>query len=234
MWNLAVFDIDGTLTRTNRVDTECFHSAHAEHLDMDGHGDRLVSFTHMTDSHINREIYLRVRGSAPEAAEVETVRASFMSLLRQRFSENAAHFAPVPGAAAAFHHVAELDGWSVAVATGGWRVSATFKLDCIGIDADAWPAAFGDDHETREGIVTTAIGRARDTHAIDRHDRIVSLGDAVWDVTTARNLDLPFIGIAAGERAEALRAAGARHVIPDYRDLDQFSDLLQRAEVPAP
>ncbi len=232
MRNLAIFDIDGTLTQTKWIDHVCFREAYANQIDIDAHETRLRHYEHMTDSHIVDQAFKRVFGRAPEPQEVARLQRDAVAAMQCRYAEDRSHFAPVPGAAEAVQRIAATDGWSVALATGGWRLSATFKLNCIGIDADAFPAAFGDDHETREGIVQTAIARARDVHRIDEHYRVVALGDAVWDVVAARNLGIAFIGIAEDDRADALWAAGARHVIADYRDFGQVTALLGQARVP--
>jgi phosphoglycolate phosphatase-like HAD superfamily hydrolase len=66
-----------------------------------------------------------------------------------------------------------------------------------------------------------------------RWSRVVSLGDGVWDVRTAAELRLPFIGIGSGERAERLRDAGAETVLADLRDTNELLGALERAGVPA-
>jgi len=64
--------------------------------------------------------------------------------------------------------------------------------------------------------------------------RIVLVGDAEWDVTTARRLSLPFIGIGRGEKRERLLQSGAAHVLTDYLDFDAFAAALESATVPRP
>ena len=229
---LAVFDIDDTLTRTNAVGDLCYLAAHAEVLGVETLEFDWREFTHMTDRCINREIFERVRGRPPSSAEIAAVQNGTLARLHAKFDEDPSHFDPVPGAAAAIDHIVEALGWAVAFASGGWGETARYKLGRIGIDAAAWPGAYGDEFESREEIVQAAIERAATAHGVERFARIVALGDGVWDVTTARNLELAFIGIGAGKYASALRQAGARHVIADYRDLDGFVSLLDRAEVP--
>ena len=61
----------------------------------------------------------------------------------------------------------------------------------------------------------------------DRPDRIVSVGDGMWDLLTAKNLDVEFIGIGSDAKEKALTEAGARVVVdyvpyalpPDFFDL---------------
>ncbi len=229
---LAVFDIDGTLTRTNAVDERCFYAAHAAVLGTDALNGKWGAFTHMTDCCINREIFERVRGRPPSQAEIDAIQVDFLERLQAEWDENPVQFDAVPGAASAMAHLVAALGWAVAVASGGWGHSARFKLGRIGIDADTWPGAYGHEFQSREEIVKTAIDRAESTHGVEGFARIVALGDGLWDLRAAHNLGLAFIGIADGARAVALRQAGARHLIADYRDLDGLVALLDRAEVP--
>lgn len=230
--HLAVFDIDGTLVRSGRVDGLCFREAHGEQFGHEALPDNWHGFTHMTDSCINHELFRDLRGRPPTAAEIRRLQDRFLASLRARHAESAGYFEPVPGSPAILDRLRELDGWAVALASGGWRRSAHFKLSCIGVDAARLPGAFGDDHMSREGIVAKAIDRAQESHGVEGFDRVVSIGDAVWDVKTARNLDLPFIGIAGGDREIEIREAGARHVLADFSDPPAFFEMLVRAAAP--
>ena len=83
---------------------------------------------------------------------------------------------------------------------------------------------------TREEIVRLAIARARERYGCT-YLRIVSVGDGVWDVRTAQQLQLPFVGVAQGAHAEALRAAGARIVLRDLADASAVLNALESATV---
>jgi beta-phosphoglucomutase-like phosphatase (HAD superfamily) len=55
----------------------------------------------------------------------------------------------------------------------------------------------------------------------------------VWDVRAARALGVGFIGVAQSDaHAARLHAAGARHVVRDYADLDRVLALVEDAEIP--
>jgi phosphoglycolate phosphatase-like HAD superfamily hydrolase len=60
----------------------------------------------------------------------------------------------------------------------------------------------------------------------------VLVGDAGWDVRTARSLALPFVGVASGQDGDNLRTAGASHVIGDFLDVEQVLRCLEQATVP--
>ena len=89
------------------------------------------------------------------------------------------------------------------------------------------------DNSRGSGAVDRAsIERAAAMYRQSHFERIICVGDAVWDVKTARKLNLPFLGIAHGARASLLRDNGASHVIGDYRDHEQCIQYLIEARVP--
>ncbi len=107
------------------------------------------------------------------------------------------------------------------------------KLRAAGLDIDDIPAAFADDGLAREDILNAAQARALEAHGQTRFARVVSIGDAPWDVQAARRLGLPFIGVQAHRGAVALEAWGASHVLRDFTDVDLLRRYLTEARVPA-
>src|SRR5205823_4042063 len=99
-------------------------------------------------------------------------------------------FCPIRGAPEMIQHLSAA-GWHFAFATGGWGPSARMKLRAVGISANEAPFACADDATTRADIVRIAIARAAKHHGVV-FERIVLLGDGAWDVSTARDLNLPF------------------------------------------
>ena len=72
---------------------------------------------------------------------------------------------------------------------------------------------------------------------MDRHgiafDRLVYVGDGIWDVRAARRLGIGFVGIGEGDREIQLREEGAEIVLPDYEDRDAFVQaILSQARGP--
>jgi phosphoglycolate phosphatase-like HAD superfamily hydrolase len=120
----------------------------------------------------------------------------------------------------------------VAIATGGWSPSARLKLAAAGLDDPRLVLACSSDAVTRTEILELAHGRARERVGAD-FQRVVSVGDAAWDVRTAAELRWPFVGIGRGARARALREAGAAIVLPDFTDRAAVYAALDAATVPA-
>jgi phosphoglycolate phosphatase-like HAD superfamily hydrolase len=229
---LAIFDLDGTLTKTTQVDEECFLRALAEELGIASIDTHWSAYTHVTDSGITLQIFQERLGRAPTADEESRLQRRFAALLAETFRARPEACVEVPGARAALTRLRALPDWALAIATGSWRASALLKLDTARIPYDDVPAAFADDGLARPAIITVALARSREAYEQSHFDRIVYIGDAVWDVKTAIELRMPFVGIRADGRTAVLRERGATHVLQDFGDFDRFVHVLTEADVP--
>jgi phosphoglycolate phosphatase-like HAD superfamily hydrolase len=106
------------------------------------------------------------------------------------------------------------------------------KLRAVGIDIDDVPAGFAEDGLSREEIVWTAISKSLAHYRQKRFEKIVSIGDGIWDVRAAARLELPFLGVGSEDRASILHQAGATHVIKDFTNLQRVIQSLNDAEIP--
>jgi phosphoglycolate phosphatase-like HAD superfamily hydrolase len=229
---LVIFDIDGTLTQTSQVDSICFARALAETHQLNVDESDWADCPHVSDTGVVHHIFQQRFGRAPHSQDEDLIRSRLVSLLEEHREIDRTYFAEVPGAREMLKLLKQKRDWHKAIATGCWRRSAEMKLGAASIEYEGLPGGFAEDGIAREMIVSAAISRSSSLYQRQAFDRIVSIGDGVWDVQTASALDLAFIGIASGARAAALTHAGAKHVIPDFEDTDRFFALLEVAEVP--
>lgn len=230
--NLAIFDIDGTLTQTGQVDEVCFVQALADSCGITDVSTDWAGYPHTTDSAIVSSIFQESLNRQPEEAELQEFKTRFVSLLEDNCAMAASLFAEIAGAGSMLRRLNQEQGWRVAIASGGWCVSATLKLRVAGIDVDEFPAAFADDGFSREEILKLAVLRSQKRHQQAFFERVVSVGDGLWDVRTARNLNFAFLGIGSEGGKEKLRRAGATHVLKDFSDYDELIWCLTEADVP--
>jgi phosphoglycolate phosphatase-like HAD superfamily hydrolase len=228
--NLVLFDIDGTLTQTTHVDDLCFVQSFVDELGIHDLDTDWSRYPTVCDSGITQHIFRTHLGRMPSATELARLQRRFVSLLEHTYEREPHLFVAVPGAGAAVHNLRQHPDWAVAIATGGWQTSAMFKLSKAAIAVDGIPAAFADHGVTREVIVAAALVMARHTYQQQRFARLVYIGDGVWDVRTARQLNLEFIGVASGECEAVLRAEGARAIIQDFTNFDQFRHVLEELD----
>ena len=229
---LAIFDIDGTLTNTNSVDDQCFVGSLSEALSITGINMDWATYPHTTDSGITQQIFQERIGRDPEAAELDKLKSSFVSMLSEEYDSNSSGFAAIAGASAALSRLKGESDWAVAIATGCWRESALLKLRAAEIDIDQIPAAFAEDGLSREAILQFAVSRSLEYYRPGSFAKTVSIGDGVWDVRTARSLNFAFLGVGRGASAAKLNRAGAKHVIEDFADYARLVSFLNNAEIP--
>lgn len=230
MNQLAIFDIDGTLTDTTGVDDECYRETIAEALGVAPSVIDWAGAAHVTDTEIFRWLSHAHARDEPDESVMARTRTRFVERLTEQLAEAPTRFSSIRGAATMLRDLLQRN-WCVAFATGGWGPSALLKLRVAEIAFENAVLTCADDARTRADIVRLARDRAESFYA-RRFDRVVSVGDGVWDVQTAAALRLPFVGIGRGAHADRLRNAGAQIVVSDYADLDEFRNALDVAAPP--
>ena len=147
--NLLIFDVDGTLTATNEVDTRCFARAFLETFGIALNTSWHI-YPHRTDSGIICHSFSQHFRRTPTAIELDLFRERFLILLEREWRTAPQDFAAIAGATRAFMRIAQQRDYALTLATGGWRASALFKLEKGGIPVLGLPAAFADDAAERE------------------------------------------------------------------------------------
>lgn len=225
---LAIFDIDGTLTETNEVDNECFVRAFAESHQISDIETDWTKYKHVTDSGILLEIFETKLERAPKEKDFAAFKHCFIKNLKEFAGKDAKLFAEIPNAKIMLEKLRLEKDWAIALATGCYYDSAELKLRAAKLNIKDFPIATADDAVSREEILLIAIGKSLERYRQNEFEKIFSIGDGVWDLRTAKNLNLEFIGIAGGERAEKLRREGAQFLIEDFRDYKVFLEYLNK------
>ncbi|HEX8130591.1 MAG TPA: HAD family hydrolase [Pyrinomonadaceae bacterium] len=229
---LVIFDIDGTLTNTNDIDDACFVKALEESHGITEISTDWAEYPHTTDSGITQFIFQERFRRNPVEKELSKFKSRFVDLLNVEYRANALNFTEIAGASVALERLKQDATWAVAIATGSWRGSALLKLKAAGVEVDGMAAAYADDGLSREEILQVAARKALEQYRQSEFEKIVSVGDGVWDVRVAGRLGFAFLGIGDGDAAAKLRQAGAKHIIKDFTDYELFAKGLEEADVP--
>jgi phosphoglycolate phosphatase-like HAD superfamily hydrolase len=211
---LVMFDVDGTLTHSNELDTRCFVQAIEEVFGFTGIDEDWSRYTHTSDAGILDELFQRRLGRGPTSAELARYRPHFLQLLEAGLQQTPMH--EVAGAGDILNALATHPGFAVSLASGAWRDSVRAKMLSAGLPFDKFPGAFSEDAPARIDIMLASRAHAAQRHQRAGFDQWVYFGDAVWDARACAELGVPLIGIGDGEQAEKLRRAGALAVFSDY------------------
>lgn len=213
---LIIFDIDGTLTDTKKVDDKCFVKAFKETFDIEITALDWSISKNVTDWGLTEEVFESVYKRKPTKVEYNKMIVNFTKLLENERDNDPNQFNEITGSVAFYHYIKNETNWEVGIATGSWEKSALIKLESIGIDMDGIAFSNSDHFISREGITQHTIDQVQRHHKIEIKD-IVYFGDGVWDYTTCKNLGIRFIGIDI-LNDEKLKKIGAKIVFQDYCD----------------
>jgi len=208
---LIIFDIDGTLTATNTVDTLCFTEALVTFFGTSDFDTNWKIYEHVSDSGIAEEIAQKHWGRSLTSKESLQLEELFISILSAHPADS---FAPIAGAGRFIELLKYSDTHQVAFATGCWKSSATYKLAKAKINHSDIPLATSLDSPDRACIMKKARTYAMDHYGIEEFEETIYFGDAVWDVRACGSLNWRMIGI--GESSQALRKIEPISTFYDY------------------
>lgn len=221
---LALFDIDGTLVQYHRKrNDQAYVRALLEVFGMNVE-DHWEGYVSSTDSGILQEISQKRLKREASGEEVARFKESMARWLEREYNEEP--FEAAPGALWVWDELSRHTGWKMAVGTGNFEFSARFKLDSAGFDLSGIPLGTADDGNSREKVLGRAYQKACLSHGVERFEKIVYVGDWIWDLRAARSLGWDFIGIGSGETASTLRKAGADTVLPDFHELMAHLEMV--------
>ena len=204
---LVIFDVDGTLIGGESFDWSSFDAAVEE----------VAGFTPAPSFWESlEEVTARSIADAASAAHPPSERERIQILIREAYLRNLAKahkanpgaFKPRPGAEELLKELRAVNGPGIAIATGDWHETISFKLSASGLEVSGIPMATCTDCYSRADIIKLAAARAGRSLR-----EAVYIGDGTWDLRACRKLGIPFIG--TGERTNRLREAGAIHLVPD-------------------
>ena len=205
-----MFDIDGTLVDSMRVDSHLYARAVRETLGGDVYIDETWRpYTHVTDSGILDEILAQHRFEEPLDELRSSVKRRFVELVRDHLDAGTSILREIRGATALLQELRARPEVRVAIATGGWAETALMKLAAIGVSVDGIGFASSSDAHERTKIMELAAERAlRGVVPMTR----TYLGDGAWDQRASAELGYRFIAIG--------RALEHEPRFDDYRDRD--------------
>ncbi len=213
---LIVFDIDDTLTKSEYQHQLAYVNTMRE-FGITEINQNWKTYEHHTDSYILKENY--------ENNFSKKFNFSFIEGFENRMTElilSLKKVSEIKGAKNNIDYFMDRPDYVISFATGSLLKPAFIKLHQSGIKHSKELVVGSNEIYEREGIVAKAIERAKDFYNIKSFDQIISVGDGIWDLRTAQNLGLHFIGIGMKNYSDFEKEKIKYHI----KDWSQF-DLVQ-------
>ncbi len=207
---LIIFDVDGTLVGGEHYDWACFDEAIAAVTGFTPTQEFFDSLPEITAQAI-AEACVRAAYREPGMGLEERIRDEYLRRLRNVHERDPLAFPARDGVVALLARLRSLPATGVAIATGDWLATTSFKLAAAGIDVSGYPLATSSDCSRRSEIIQLAARRAGWSLA-----EVIYVGDGVWDFRACCELGVRFLG--TGTRPHLLKAAGARHILETLED----------------
>jgi len=222
---LVLFDIDGTLLRTDGAGRRSMEGALTELFGTPG--DVSYRYDGKTDRQITRE-QMRAAGFDDDAinARMDDVLAAYVIRLETELMRDASAAQMCTGVEPLLDALEARSDATLGLLTGNIEQGARYKLRAVGLDFDRFRVnAFGSDHEHRPSLPAVAQQRARDIIGVDvEGQHIVIIGDTPADIHCGRALGVRAIGVATGRYAVADLAAHNPHAV--FEDLNDTAAVL--------
>ena len=208
---MIVFDADGTLIGGESTDWTSFDAAFEEVAGFALDDAFFKSIEEITAKAIVHQA-LATFSPKERTAKERAVCQAYLQRLKAACESNPCSFPATDGALVLLRELKER-GIPVAIATGDWRETISFKLRAAGIAFDDIPMVTSSEFYSRADIIVAAV-----TKAGRSLEEAIYVGDGLWDLRACKKLGIPFVGV--GHRRERLRDAGAAYILPDLSPLE--------------
>lgn len=187
--NLIIFDIDDTLTKSE------FQHQLAYVNTMKEFGFKVINeewktYAHHTDSFILKENYLQNFDNTFDFTFIDGFEKRMTKIL-----ESLPAVSEIEGAKEAVAYFSRRNDYAICFATGSLLQPALLKLNQAEFVYHPALVTGSNQHFKREEILEQSIQKAKVHYNIRSFRNIISVGDGIWDLKTARNLGVYFLGI---------------------------------------
>ena len=218
---LIIFDVDGTLIGGEAFDWRCFNDAFASASGITIGPNDWMELEEVTA----RSLVHHVLSDHPlkRIQQLETrIARAFLKNLQAADTQNQSVFQTTRGTSELLEFLQSDSRFDIAIATGDWIDSISFKLESAGITIAHFPHATASDARKRADIIRLAAQRANRPLS-----ESIYVGDGPWDLKACRELDIPFIG--TGSRVAELAQAGAQWTLPAL-GIEPFLKILDQIQ----
>lgn len=220
--HLIIFDVDGTLTDTNNIDSQAFTKAVTEYLQPKDLNTNWQTYRYSTDQGMLLEIFQTHLNRDPTTQEIKIIHDLFIQYLTELLQQSPINCRQIPGSAQLLSHIQATNNWDIAMATGCWKQSAVLKLDLANIPHANIPKATAEDHLERSELIKIATTKAQEHYNRLAYDKLVYVGDRLWDYTAANTAGYKFIARGSNEIFTAKNVIS----VENYLDITAIINIM--------
>jgi phosphoglycolate phosphatase-like HAD superfamily hydrolase len=229
--HLIVFDIDGTLTDTGTVDSECFWQTAKEIFGLPSNYPTWIEgLKDVTGLGIVSQLCEQALARKISDSEVDRFKGRLVAVLEAAVRKDTECIRALPGAAAVLTTLRSIADLKSAIATGCFLAEAELKLRRARLFDPGIPMSSCDGARSREEIMTISARKAVACYG-GSLSAVTYVGDGVWDCHAAQRLGWNFIGVGSGDAAQRLLDAGAATVLPGFQPSGAFFDAISNAAI---
>ncbi len=221
--NLIVFDIDDTLTKSENQHQQSYVDAML-HFGISEINKNWKTYKNMTDSYILKKNY--------EANFKKNFSNSFIPEFENKMTElflSLPKTKEINGAAKVVDFFMRETDYAICFATGSLLKPALIKLEQANINFVPNLVEASNNLYTREEIVSSAIQKAKRYFSVNEFENIISVGDGIWDLRTAKNLGIHFLGIR-DKNLKDFKEENIKSHISDWTNFD-FNKIQTQLEI---
>lgn len=222
---IILFDIDGTILRTNGAGTRAANRAFEIIYGIPEAMTR-IDAAGKTDPIILKEIFLNEFNRDYSLDEASELYKLYIAFLEEETGNS--ETTVMPGIPELLENLSKRDDLIVGVATGNIEQGAWIKLRRAYLDHHFKFGGFGSDSHSREKLILKALERARD-HLDDNLDISNSyvIGDTPFDINHGRAAGAVTIAVATGGYTRAqLEEHNPDYLFDDLTDLETVTTIF--------
>jgi len=223
---ILLWDIDGTLIRSTRVDS--FKDYTAPVLEeVFGTAGRLseMQVSGMTDLQIIGEALKEEGFTHTQIRErVGELRTTYLREIERATGDGSQAFIVLPGVREALAGIARIPRYRSALLTGNIEPAAHLKMRLVGLsEFFPLPGAFGDESHDRRDLPALAAARISQHLGVDlQPHQFIVIGDTPNDIACARHFGARALAVGTGRLYQTadLLACNPDAFIPNFSDLE--------------
>ncbi len=224
MDNLALFDIDETLTKVSALHIESISRAFEEIYGIDA-TINTINYHGLTEQQIIFQV-LRKNG-----LDDKTIKSNIEDAMEvvARFFNNGIEDAEIIVLDGVRELLEELDKNNVLIGlvTGNLEQIARGKMRKVGLNHYLKIGGFGSDDIDRTNLVRLAIRRAEKNFGFKFHNNVFLFGDSPHDIEAGKEAGVKTVGVTTGIYSKKqLEDVGANFVVTDFKDKNEILKII--------